>query len=134
MDQNLLYIVIAVVVIIVILLAVLLRRRGSGSGPSNINQYLGSEAELKKIQIVEYREGFKTKIPMYMRKPEDDLNDIRAVTSKLEHKNTYYDPKVEDKLEQVEHQKTTLNLKKQIDTIKRKDLELNRLIKPKKDK
>lgn len=134
-DQNLLYIIIAVVVVVIILLAVLLRRRrGSPSGPANVNQYLQSEAELTKAQIIESREGFKAKKPMYMRKPEDDISDIRGITRKLQRKNIYYSPEVLEKLDELEHQENLINLKKQADQIHKKSFELQQLVKPKKDR
>ncbi len=132
LDQNTLYIIIAILVVVIILFVVIMRRRGSKEGPSNINQYLAKEAQLKKVQIVESEEGFRTKIPLYMRRPQDDLNDIRETTSELFHKNAYYNSKVEDEVESLEAQDKQVNLQKQVKGIEKKNLELNRRVKPKK--
>lgn len=134
LDQNMLYIIIAVLVVVIILLIVFMRRRGSKGGPSNVNQYLAREAELKKVQIVERGEGFETKIPLYLRRQQDELNDIREAFSDLEHKNIYHNRGVQDKVERLESREEQLDLKKQLKNIHKKYMELNSKIKPKRGK
>lgn len=133
-DQNMLYIIIAVLVIVIILLIVFMRRRGSKEGPKNVNQYLSREAKHKKVQIVEREEGFETKIPLYLRRQQDELNDIREAFFDLEHKNIYHNSKVQDKVECLESREEQINLEKQLKNILKKNLELNSKIKPKKGK
>ena len=111
-----------------------MRRRGSKKGPSNINQYLKEEAENKKVKIVEDAEGMRTEIPLYMLGPEDKLNSIRRTTADLQHKNSYFNAKVEDRLEHLDHQEKHLNLQNRLKTIQNKEIELNRIVKPKKGK
>ncbi len=132
-EQNMLYIIIAVIVIVILVLVVFMRRRGS-KGSLNVNQYLTREAELKKIQIVEREEGFKTKIPPYLKRPQDELDDIREATSELLHKNAYDNSKVEDKVDRLKSLEKEINLQNQLKIIHKKGLELNRKVKPKKGK
>lgn len=134
LDQNLLYIIIAVLVVVIILIALILRRRRSREGPSNINQYLESEADAKKVKLVERKEGFQTRIPLYLRRPRDDISDIREKTSKLEHQNLYHNQKIEDKTELLESLEKQANHKRQVKGIEKKLLELNSPAKPKKGK
>lgn len=129
-EQNTLYIIIAVIVVAVLILAVILRRRRSKKGPSSINQYLAEEANTKKLKIVERAEGFTIKKPLYMMKAEDKLSEIRETTAKLEHKNAFYNLKVEDKTENLEEMDKQANLQKQLAIINRKHLELNTTVKP----
>ena len=131
-EQNMLYIIIAVLLIVIILIALYIRRRGSKKSPS-VNKYLKEEANHKKLEIVERDIGFKLKIPLYMKRPEDELEDIRETTSKLEHRNAYYSSKVESRIERLESQEKKINIQRQLKDIKKKDLKLNRLIEPKKD-
>ena len=133
-DQNTLYIIVGIIIIVIIFLAVFMRRRGSKKGPSNINQYLAEEAKNKKVKIVESAEGLETEIPLYKLGPEDKLNNIRETTAELEHKNSYYNTKVEDRLERLETQEKHLNVQKQLKIIGKKEIELNRMAKPKKGK
>lgn len=134
LDQNLLYIILAVLVVVIILLAVFLRRRRSRDGPSNVNQYLAKEARLKKVQIVESQEGFQNKIPLYLRRTDDDLKDIREATSDLQHKTIYQNRKIGDKAEHLGSLDKQINLKRQITSIEKKYLELASPVKPKKEK
>jgi hypothetical protein len=131
LEQNTLYIIIAIIVVAVLIIAVLIRRRRSKKGPSNINQYLEDEAKTKKLQIVERAEGFTLKKPLYMMKTEDKIGDLRDTTSQLEHKNAFYNRKVEDKTENLESLKKQVNLQKQLKMINRKHLELNTTVKTK---
>jgi len=133
-DQNTLYIIVGVILIVIIILAVFLRRRGSKKAPSNTNKYLTEEAKNKKIKIVEKAEGFSTELPLYKLGPEDKLNSIRETTSELQHKNAYYNSKVEERVERLDHQEKHVNLQKQLKTINKKEHELNRTVKPKKEK
>lgn len=132
-EQNMLYIIIAVIVIVILLLVVFIRRRGS-KGSLSVNQYLAREAELKKVQIVEREEGFITKIPPYLKRPQDELKDIREATSELQHKNAYDNSKIEDKVEHLESLEKEINLQNQLKIIHKKGLELNRKVRPKKGK
>lgn len=134
LDQNMLYIIIAVLVVVIILLALILRRRGSRDGPSNINEYLKSEAKSKEVKIVESQEGFQTKVPLYQRRPADDLADIREKTSSLMHQNIYHNRKVEDQVEFLGSLEKQVNLQKQVKDIQKKFLELNSPVKPEKEK
>jgi uncharacterized protein YoxC len=134
LDQNMLYIIIAVLVVVIILLAVFLARRRSRDGPSNVNQYLADEAKLKKVHIVEKQTGFQNDIPIYMRRPEDDLKDITKSTSDLLHKTIYHNRKIEDKSEYLGSLDKEINLKKQVANIQKKYLELTSPVKPKKEK
>lgn len=134
LDQNLLYIFIAVFVAVIILIALILRRRRSREGPSNVNQYLESEADAKKVKLVERKEGFQTRTPLYQRRPSDDISDIREKTSNLQHQNLYHNQKIEEKTELLESRKKLTNHKRQVKGIKKKFLELNSPAKPKKGK
>ena len=125
LDQNMLYIILAVLVILIILVIVFVRRRRSKDGPSNINKLLQNEAELKKKQIAESEAGFKLKTPLYMRRPQDELNDIREVTSQLEHQKIYHNRKVEEKLEKLETTQKNVNLQRQHQKISKKHQELS---------
>lgn len=131
-EQNMLYIIIAVLLIVIILIAIYMRRRGLKKSPS-INEYLKEETDHKKLEIVEKDMGFKLKIPLYMKRPEDELEDIRETTSKLEHKNAYYNSKVESRIERLSLQKNQANIQGQLKDIEKRDLKLNRLIDPKED-
>ncbi len=133
-DQNSLYIIVGIILIVIIILAVFMRRRGSKKGPSNPNQYLADEAKNKKIKIVERAEGFSSEIPLYKLGPEDKMNTIRETTSELQHKNAYYNSKVEERVERLENQEKQVNLQKQLKTIYKKDHELNRTVKHEKKK
>lgn len=124
-EQNMLYVIIAVVVILIILTVVFVRRRGSKNGPSNVNEYLTKEAEHKKLEIAEKDTGFKMRIPLFMRRPEDDLEDIREVTSQLEHRNAYLNSKVEFRLEKLESDKKDINIQRKLKDIEKRDLKLN---------
>ena len=134
LDQNLLYIIIAVLVVVIILIALILIRRRSREGPSNMNQYLESEADAKKVKLVERKEGFQTRIPLYLRRPRDDISDIREKTSNLQHQNLYNNQKIGEKTELLESLEKHANLKRQVKGIKKKFLELNSPAKPKKGK
>ncbi len=133
-DQNTLYIIIGIVIIVIIIIAVLIRRRGSKKGPSNINQYLKEEAKNKKAKIVERAEGMKPQVPLYKLGPEDELSNIRETTMELEHKNAYYNKKVEERIERLDNLEKDLNLTKQLKNINKKEIELNFRAKPKKGK
>ena len=133
-NQNMLYIIIAVIVVVIILVVVFMRRRGSKGGPSNVNEYLKKEADLKKLEIAERDIGFKIKIPLFMRRPEDELEDIQETTTELQHKNAYYNSKVESRVEHLKSQDKPVNIQKQLKGIEKKNLELNRLVKPKEGK
>ena len=111
-----------------------MRRRGSKKGPSSINQYLAEEAKNKKIKIVENTDGTSTKIPLYKLGPEDRLNSIREATTELEHKNAYYNRKVEDRIERLDADEKRLNLQKQLRNIDKIETQLNSKVKPKKDR
>lgn len=131
-NQNTLYIIVVIILIVIIFLAVFIRRRSSSKGPSNINQYLAEEAKNKKVKIVERAEGMKTEVPLYQLGPQDKLNSIRETSTELQHKNAYYNTKVENRIEHLDNQEKQLNLKKQLENIKNKNLELNSIVKPKK--
>lgn len=134
LDRNTLYIIIGVIIILIILMVVFMKRRGSKKGPSSINQYLAEEAKNKKIKIVENADGRNTKIPHYKLGPEDRLKSIREATSELEHKNAYYNQKVEERIERLDADEKQLNLQKQLKNIDKIENQLNSKVKPKKDK
>ncbi len=133
LNQNMLYIIIAVVVIAVIVLAVFLRRRRSKEGPSNVNKFLADEAYNVKIKIAKELIEPQSK-NLHLKIPQDDLNDIRETTSQLEHKNAYFNSKIEDKVELLKTKEKQLNLQKQLKEIDKRKLKLDEIVKPKEGK
>ena len=128
-EKNKQNIATAVIIVVILFLAIFKRRSQTKKEPSNINKYLVQEADLKKVQIVEREEELKPKIPLYLRRPQDELKDIRETTSNLMHRNAYYNSKVEDRIERLEFQEKQINIKRPLKSIDKKNLELNRRVK-----
>ena len=115
-------------VVIGIIAAVLLRRRRS-EGPKNVNKYLAQEAETKKMAIVKENLEYKSReFNVLLRSQQDKLDSMRRDTADATNKVLYFNSEVEERVNRLERQTTSVKVQRFITGTRKKLTELNETI------